>query len=68
MQTTLLFIFSTSTRCEYRIEILNTPQNVLDLNNNHYFACKPDFELMYNNARKLMNSLTTWLVENRTFV
>ena len=64
MQTTLLFILSTSTRCEYRTKILNTPQNVLDLNNNHCFACKPDFELMYDNARKLVRALTIWLVEN----
>ena len=64
MQTTLLFILSTSTRCEYRTKILNTPQNVLDLNNNHCFACKPDFELMYDNARKLVSALTIWLVEN----
>ena len=59
MQTTLLFILSTCTRSEYRTKILNTPQNVLDLNNNHYFACKPDFELMYDNARKLVSSPTT---------
>ena len=64
MQTTLLFILSTSTPCEYRTKILNAPQNVLDLNNNHCFACKPDFELMYDNARKLVRALTIWLVEN----
>ena len=61
---TLLFILSTCTRSEYRTKILNTPQNVLDWNNIHYFAGKPDFKLMYDNARKLGSVLTVWLVEN----
>ena len=61
---TLLFILSTCTRSEYRTKILNTPQNVLDWNNIHYFAGKPDFKLMYDNARKLGSALTVWLVEN----
>ena len=64
MQKTLLFILSTCTRSEYRTKILNTPQNVLDWNNIHYFAGKPDFKLMYDNARKLGSALTVWLVEN----
>ena len=62
MQTTLLFILSTSTRCEYRTKILNTPQKVLDLNNNPYFACKPDYELMYDNARKLTGEFSYYLI------
>ena len=57
MQTTLFFL-SMFTRCEDRTKILSTAQNVLDLND-HYFACKPDFELRHDNARKLVNSLTT---------
>ena len=64
MQTTLLFFLSMFTRCEDRTKILSAAQNVLDLNNNHYFACKPNFELRHGNACKLVNSLTTWLVEN----
>ena len=59
MQTTLLFFLSMFTRFEDRTKILSTAENVLDLNNNHYFACKPDFELRHDNACKLVNSLTT---------
>ena len=59
MQTTLLFFLSMFTRCEDRTKILNAAQNVLDLNNNNYFACKSDIELRHDNARKLVNSVTT---------